>query len=204
MNGPKSKAKRAVASDLRGKIVEVIVDVLANQGIEALSFELVASSLKMSRQNLFYYFKSRDEMIEAAVMASSLTGQQETIAALKLAKTAQQQLMAVIDAAYAWQIKYPSHARVYALFYYLSTFDPRYRNLLDRAVGQARQRLMDILSDPAMGGSRSGLVLSERAAMIHSVIFGRSVYSLLNVTDSRGGAQYVEQTKAMVGSLAQF
>lgn len=191
----KNQAKRQI-------IVENVVRILANEGIEKFSFENVASAIGMTRQNLLYYFKSRDEMIAAAVMASSLSGQQITEDVVKRAKKNPRDLLqAVVEATGMWEEKLPDHARVYCLFYYLSTFDPKYAAMLGEVVRVGRSRIVDIVALYPDSKRPKEYSISKLAELIHSIIFGRGVYQLLAKGSVFNRAEYTRATMSMIDAL---
>jgi AcrR family transcriptional regulator len=201
------KSKRASQlpqknQEKRQIIVEIVVRILANEGIEKFSFENVASAIGMTRQNLLYYFKSRDEMIAAAVMASSLSGQQITEDVVKQAKkTPRDLLQAVVEATSLWEEKLPDHARVYCLFYYLSTIDPKYAAMLAEVVRVGRSRIIDIIALYPVSKRPKEYSISKLAELIHSIIFGRGVYQLLAKGSVFNRNEYTRATMGMIDAL---
>ncbi len=51
--------------EMRKKIIQTSIELLSNEGIEAISAQKIADALKTSKSNLFHHFKSIDTILDA-------------------------------------------------------------------------------------------------------------------------------------------
>src|SRR5690349_18252697 len=119
--GP-SKADR-----MRGRIVAAAVDLMATEGLENTNFNTLAKRLKIGRAHVSYYFKDRDDIVEAVVQLVTRVAQDLTIQSLAQATTPREQLAQIIESAFEWYEAYPKHHAVMLTFYSLAAHERRFR-----------------------------------------------------------------------------
>ncbi len=121
-------------------IVEAFIDCLCTEGLDRTTFDSVGKKLGMTRTHVAYFFANRDELVFTAIRFVIATGQEVTVAHLEQAKSPQAQLKAAIEGPFVWLEKYPQHAAVMLMFYYLCSYEQKYRDLqtLIQQTGEAR------------------------------------------------------------------
>ena len=75
---PKKSALPAVtrrAHELRQQICAVASDLFTRKGYGSTSMQDIADALSVSRPTLYYYFRDKNEILEAAVREVTLEGQ---------------------------------------------------------------------------------------------------------------------------------
>src|SRR4051812_7506620 len=93
-------------------IIQAAVHCLAEDAMEGGVFDRIGKRLKIRRTLVAYYFKSKDDLLEAAVQYIITTAQQLTIARVQVEKTPEGRLRAMWEAAFDWSEKHPEQARV--------------------------------------------------------------------------------------------
>lgn len=131
----------------RLKIVEAFIELVATKGLDNVSFETIAKKVGMIRTHVAYYFANREELIKTAVRFTISSSQQEMIGKIELAKNWRERLALTVEGPLLWLEKNPRHASVLALFTYLCTFDPRYRQIQNSVQAIGEQRLAAAISD---------------------------------------------------------
>lgn len=159
----------------QAEIVAAAITSIAKRGLDGTTFQVIGESLKMSRSNLLYYFDSREEIIEKCVQYVALTAQQITQTCVAQADSPEQKLAAIIEANFKWLDQHPEQASVMGLFYFICTYNQKYRLLHQsiRKVGQ--ERLAACLKAlPELSNLTPGKAL-ELAERIQSLMVGRSI-----------------------------
>ncbi|MBY0370601.1 TetR/AcrR family transcriptional regulator [bacterium] len=116
----------------RAKILAAVMAILANEGLDELTLERVGKKVKMARSHIVYYFKSRDELVEAAVRYATLSARDliaKHISERGESKDWRVALRRYVEGNFRWIETQPDHVAVYTLLYYLAAIKPRYRKL---------------------------------------------------------------------------
>lgn len=150
------------------RIIEAFIELLASKGLENTSFDTLGKKVKMTRTHVAYYFANRDELIRTAVRYAVAVGQHITIGHVQEATTWREQLRCVVEGPFEWLEKYPSHASVMALFYYLCTYDPSYRELQNSIRSMGEQRILSCFKASSIPSSEAILL----ARTIQSLMAG--------------------------------
>jgi AcrR family transcriptional regulator len=70
----------AVRPDTRARILDAALEVFSEHGFEGSSLQQIADRLDLTKAALYYYFRSKDELLEALV-EPAITGVDEILAA---------------------------------------------------------------------------------------------------------------------------
>jgi AcrR family transcriptional regulator len=70
----------ATRPDTRARILDAALDVFSEHGFEGSSLQQIADRLDLTKAALYYYFRSKDELLEALV-EPAITGVEEILAA---------------------------------------------------------------------------------------------------------------------------
>lgn len=124
------------------KIIEAFIDCVASRGLDHTSFDTIGKMVRMNRTHVAYYFANRDELVRTAVRYAVAAGQHITIAHVEKANGWRNKLRAVIEGPFEWLDRYPKHAAVMALFYYICTYDASYRDLQNNIRTMGEQRIL--------------------------------------------------------------
>ncbi|MBK7961926.1 MAG: TetR/AcrR family transcriptional regulator [Bdellovibrionales bacterium] len=192
-SGTKSDAKKRL-------ILEATIEILANQGIEEITFESLGDKLQTTKANIRYHFHDKDELIFLAVKFMAFTAQSVTATMVKNAQKPQDKLNGVILGAYRHLKTNPSHVRAFMMYFYYASIFSNYRELFtqSRMIGQLR--LSKILHDlPRRDGQASVKSLMLLADQIQNLITGQIFgVVLLGGSFSTSTAQTQNMVKALL------
>lgn len=134
----------ASADEKKLKIIEATIQIMATQGIAAVTFESVGDRLKTTKANIKYHFKDKDQLIFTAIRMVVINAQTITGRNVEAVDTPEEKLTAVIDSAYQWYEHFRDHGTVWLLFMYYSHIHEAYTKFLvdTRTVGQQRMQLL--------------------------------------------------------------
>jgi TetR/AcrR family transcriptional regulator, transcriptional repressor of bet genes len=113
----------------RAQILEAVIQILAKKGVDELTLESVGKAVGLSRSHVVYYFKSRDELIEAAVRFSTVSAKSIIQAHIGFETDWHRALEKYVEGNFVWIGTRKEHVTVYTLLYYLASFQPAYRKL---------------------------------------------------------------------------
>jgi AcrR family transcriptional regulator len=157
----------------KNEIIKNVIHLIATIGIEQTSFENVGKQLGMTKANVAYYFKNKDEMIHFAIKYITITAQTITIQNIQTAKTMEEQIKAYIKAAFEWAKLYPEQMSVMMLFFYYSTIYPNYAELYFNIRQAGKKRIADLLkSDNPKLNTKQAIA---KAHLIQAIITGKLV-----------------------------
>src|SRR4051812_14616152 len=94
------------------QLTERAIEIIANEAIDALTYDRLGEKLGMTRSHVNYYFSSTLEILEACVRYGIIIGQNLTMKRLNAAKGWKQQLLAIADGAVDWIEAHPDQVRV--------------------------------------------------------------------------------------------
>ena len=151
------------------EILQAAVHSLAKEGFAGSTFDHVAKTLGVRRSHIAYYFKDREDLLEAVVKYVATVAQTVTLETVEIAKTAEDKIMAISDGAFIWARKYPEQAKVVLLFYYLCTYEKRFQKLQAHIREAGHQRIRALLATFAKGSEPE---LDELAKALQGVMTG--------------------------------
>lgn len=157
------------------EIIKAAVACIAELGIEHTTFESIGKRIGMLRAHVAYHFNGKQEIIDRAIDYVVANAQQITVEKIKKATNAQQQLSAVVEAAFDWAFEFPEQADVLMLnFYYCRIFGGHLaKHSQMRSMG--RERLKKVLAALLPDLKPTGPELEERALVVQSTITGMLV-----------------------------
>lgn len=162
--------------DLRRlEVVLAAVRLIAKSGVAAMTLDAVGKALGIGRSHVAYYFKSTEEIVEAAIQLVIATGQDITIETVRRAKTPVEGLLLHVEGTFHWFEKYPEHASVMLMLYYFSSFDAHYRAINTRIRKVGRERILGLL-EPVRKFRKLAPAARERLAVeIQNTLTGNLV-----------------------------
>ena len=154
------------------RILEAFIKQIATKGLENTSFETLGKAVKMKRTHITYYFQTRDDLIRASVRYAVAVGQRMTIAQAESARGWREKLKAVISGPFEWMAQFPEHASVMEMFYYLCSYDKKYRELQNSIRQMGEDRLVSCLEPWAEAEKLSLSEVRATARRIQNLIVG--------------------------------
>lgn len=166
-------SKPSIQDRRRAKILEGVIEILAKEGVDDLTFERIGKRTHMARSHVVYYFPNREALVEAAMRFCAMAAQQVISQKLSGQKDWKGLLTTYVEANFDWIQKYPDHAAVYLLMYYRSATKKNYRKMHSeiREVGTKRIQAILELSAALPNAKRAG----EIARGVQSLITGALV-----------------------------
>ena len=158
----------------KAAILQAVIEILSEEGVDDLSFDRVGLKAKMSRSHVVYYFPNRDAMIEAAFRVVAFAAQEFIVANMQAAGDWQELLLRYIEGNFLWLKNHPAHASVFLLMYYQGSVKKGYsREIHSEAREHGAKRIAHILkSAPATWSSKA---LQQTAKGIQALITGSLV-----------------------------
>lgn len=149
--------------EMRARIIETTIEVIATTGIENASFDNIGKKLKMKRSHIAYYFKTRDELIELVLTYITTLTQRITLNLLEDAQTPQEKFKATVGAAFLWATRYPDHVAAYLFYYSMCGREKKYQDRFVEARMVGAQRMQETLAN--LRGKKDGDLLNIATAV---------------------------------------
>jgi AcrR family transcriptional regulator len=170
-------------------ILHALVESLATDGVENINLEKLSKSLGMARSHVAYYFKDRDVLFRSALEFIAFTAQQVTIELWMKAPT-EKKVEAIVDGAFAWAERLPTHAVAFGLLQYYASFKKPYRAMMSHIRGEGRMRLRESIKIARGTGPRDA-ALDACASQVQMLITGyltefSTTDSFKNLEEARG------------------
>ncbi len=160
--------------DLRKKaIVEATVSILANQGVQNLTFEAIGKSCRIGKSHVAYHFPSLEELLTTCVSYVYSVGQKIVSDFIVEEKQSAKLLQAYIKGTFHWVEIHPEHASIAALLLYLATWDKQYRDIHSEIKSVGRDRIVALLHESTGKTLKSHLALADT---IQSLLMGKILY----------------------------
>lgn len=182
------------------QMAEAAIQVYVEHGVEEASFERIAAICKVSRPLIQHYFSDKDELFYFVAHYIRANSQDFVVRALLEAKNPVEQLGAYVESSFDWAARFPTHAKVWILFFYYCSIREKYRQAHSELSFMAQDRIAHIIQN---GISEKKFRCSDpphAAKMIQSLIAG----SLLMLSTEKGGqtAKVLKDTKRYAYDMA--
>lgn len=129
-------------SDLRRiSILEAAIEALSEVGVEKTTLEEVGRRASMTKAHVAYYFKNREELVEATIRLAVTHAQTYTVKRVQENPKGQSLVAAIAQGTLDWFAKNPKHRAILLLLYYYASFEPKYRQLHDEIRRLGAERL---------------------------------------------------------------
>ncbi len=198
--------QKAIKRTTRDKIIQAAIECLAQDGLEQTTFQAIADRAGVSQPLVVYHLKSRQNIFYVVINHIMDAALVETQNALRSSSHPEDQIREYLKVSLKIFRTRSDISKIYMAFFYLSSFDPSYRQLNDQLKLEAVNRLIDIL---AAGVSRGIFKLSNltlTAKIIHTNLTGL----LLNLatetshfSDEALLSELVQSVMALVTSESQ-
>lgn len=179
----------------RAKILQTVVEILAREGVDELTFEKIGRRAGMARSHVVYYFDNREALVTAAIQFAALSAQRIVSSSIDSQADWKAQLRACVEGNFEWIRTCPEHVTVYMLLYYLATFKKEYREMHSEIREVGAQRLEAILLKGPMRWKKKQA--RQVAKAIQSLISG-------NIIDVTTTSQYKQLTERKQQTLEQM
>ncbi|MGE4232016.1 MAG: TetR/AcrR family transcriptional regulator [Bacteriovoracia bacterium] len=117
------------------QIVEATIDILAEDGIDRLTFDVVADRCGVTRPLVRHYYKNRDELLDVVLKYIGVNMQHFIIESLKkTSKDAKLQFFQYVKAHFDWAVEFKKHLQIILYFFYRTSLYSEESRRKDRAV----------------------------------------------------------------------
>ncbi|MBY0369324.1 TetR family transcriptional regulator [bacterium] len=179
----------------RLELIEESIRLIAAGGIEDLTFDKLGKRFGMKRSLVAYYFKSRKELFLDAVRYVTATAQAMTEKRVAEARSPEDKLFAIIQAALDWYQEHPDQGAVFLLFYFNCSHDASQREIQTEIREQGAQRMAVLLG--MLGAKRSKKRLYALAKTIQNLITG----FLIDLRVTNPSMSFNEARSAILSSI---
>lgn len=130
----------------KASILQAVIEILAKQGVDELSFDKVGRAAKMARSHVVYYFPTRESMIEAALRYVAFAAQENIVRHMPDTGQWEDLLTGYIEGCFRWVKDHPDHATLFFLMYYQGAVKTGYsREIHSAARDHGAKRIAHIL-----------------------------------------------------------
>lgn len=153
----------------KAQIIQSIIDIVASEGFEALSFERIGKEVGIAKSHVVYHFHAKNEMLLMAYQYILNYAQTYIIEGIYEADPGFDRFEAYVRAHFEWMKIKPNHFPFIVMLYGRSAYDEEIRtfNQKVRIAGKTRIRGL-IKEDPKIPSA-----LHESAAMaLHEMVTG--------------------------------
>ncbi len=152
-------------------IMETVVAILAERGLDELTFESVGKASGMARSHVVYYYENRDELVLAALRYVSLSAGEIIDTHVAQAKDWKASLILYVEGNFEWIRRNPAHATIYLLMYYLARLNPAYRKVHADIRQAGADRIEKVLAQrEGVRGSQKALAKAIQALVTGQII----------------------------------
>ncbi|MCB0406409.1 MAG: TetR family transcriptional regulator [Bdellovibrionales bacterium] len=184
----------------RAMILEAVIEGIG-EGLEGSSVERISKRTRMRRSHVQYYFKNREEMLEAAIKYAISVSQEINVEYLKGLTSPEAMLRAYVEGTFEWFVREPSHRSVMALLLYFSTCYPPYRHISSQVAESSEQRLVAILKAKTSKKGKGDKAARALAKTIRLLVIGALID--LHSTDSSNSDAVIQSVQETILSLAK-
>lgn len=174
------------------QILEAVIEILAQEGIQELTFESVGKKVRLGKANVRYHFKTVHEMVEGAFKFITFVAQKLTLEKMERAGTPRAKIEAVVGGAFEWYRNFPMHIPVWGLFCYYSAIDSKLSRLHSVIRAEGRNRLAGILKEADYSDREANDLASEIQSLITGTLLDLAVSQ--NVKDVPSAQRVLVQT----------
>jgi AcrR family transcriptional regulator len=189
---------RYVDHDARRDLVaRVAADLVAEEGLEALTVRRVAEAAGHSTTVVSHYFADRRDLVRATYRAAAARSSARFDAALVAADAP---LQACLEALLPLDEQRARDVRTWLAFWAMAVADPELAAEQDARVQSARRRIVDVLAaEQVRGRVRAGLELPDVAYRLLVVVHGVGTHAAFD----RGYWTPGRQRQAVADALAE-
>lgn len=126
-------------------ILKAAFEVLHQEGFDRVNFESVGARCRMRRSHVAYYFKSREDLLEAVFRYVAQSAQERVIREVQTVNGPREQIRALVDGHIGWAKEAPEQVMVMMLFYFQAMRDARFAALHGKIREIGAQRIQALI-----------------------------------------------------------
>jgi AcrR family transcriptional regulator len=186
----------------RIEIIEATIKMCASDGVDNLSYDILADKVGVSRRLVQHYFPDRAELVLTAIKYVRGRLQAGAVKAIESECKPSKQLSAYVDSVFEWAKTYPADARIWLLFFYLCSVKSTHHRLNTELVILGHQRICTLLKSGVVAGDFAVKDIPNAAKLIQTIISGAFVETF---TEKKIAslASYAETAKTLCLAIAR-
>lgn len=172
-------------------IVKEVIRLIAEEGIEKLSYDNIDRRLGMGKGHVAYHFTSRKSLIEHSLeymVSCATTCIEET---MRKPMNNSSALESYVDGNYSWLKKFPEQGTVMMLYFHYCGYDPDYRQTQKEVLERGRSRVEEILSSQIQNLGAERIKVLSRSA--HNIVMAEVILHITTKNNWRSSKQSCKQ-----------
>jgi TetR/AcrR family transcriptional regulator, transcriptional repressor of aconitase len=166
------KTQLSKGDSKRAEIIQAAIHVFAHDGIEGGTLDRIAKRLKTRRSHIAYYYADKDDLLADVIQLIIANAQKITVDLLSTKKSPEEQILAMVEAAFEWAKLYPGQAKVLLLFFSVCVTRSKFRKLNTQIREIGYQRLRALLEKTLVEQTPSNSNLDDIARALHANMTG--------------------------------
>lgn len=158
---------------VKDKILNTAIKLFSKHGFDGTSFQLIADKSHVSSTAPLYYFKTKNMLIDEALLKILSNNSSMVAAAIDAADNAYERLLKHFKLNLKWAVDFPDEAQIILLVYYRACFDRKTSETYLKIRDGARYKILECL----LSGMREGLFKKDlnpkqTAEILHDLLLG--------------------------------
>jgi len=182
--------------DTKALIQKCALKILTKEGMGAFKKTRIADETGLSKQVIQYHYPDLVPLLMELYTDAAKPGQKFTVEALAKAKSPADKLGAMIDGAFMWLLKYPTHGQFFLIMYHWSSVEPKLRTIHAQILAGGLDRIRGVLLESFKYKEMEEV--ESRARTIHNLMLG-TFLRMVSLNDIKNCKEYVTQLREGVG-----
>lgn len=144
--------RQSKSQERKIQILEAAIKSYTTDGVEKTTPGRIAELCKISRPLVLHYFPDSGMLFEVVVKYIRARFQELAIQAIQAKTAPTEQLTAYVDSTFEWAETSPRHAKVWLLFFYYCSIQPKHHALHSELVSMGHQRIQALLEQGCQEG----------------------------------------------------
>jgi len=147
--------------------------LIAKKGFQAASFQKIATACKIHQPAIFYYFKNKEQLLDAVIDDIIIHSHQVVETHTSRALDAKQKMEAHFWGTLSWAMEYPDESIILGLLYYYASFQKDFQKKYKTILERARFRIQSILNESMHQKLvHAHIDLKETSSLLHDCLLG--------------------------------
>ncbi|MDZ4663228.1 MAG: TetR/AcrR family transcriptional regulator [Pseudomonadota bacterium] len=127
------------------QIVHAALKIIAKEGADRMTFDLLAKKCKVTRQLIIHYFPNREDLLKWGARFVRAHMQQYAVERLSKHPSSKDQLIAYTRSTFEWTRENPNYAKFWAYYYYICGLKKDFQKSNSELVAMGHQRIFALL-----------------------------------------------------------
>jgi len=131
----------------KAEILARSIGILAEEGLDALSYDRLSKALNISKSHVAYHFPSLSSLLMKATEFITASAQSYVVQELSHSGAGMERLEAYVRGNFVWLKEQEQQAKVFLIFYYLASQQKEFADFNLKIRNASRERISAILSE---------------------------------------------------------